>query len=351
MRIHLFWAITLLLTLPVAAAERTFDFGEWRDGQPGKGFRSTLSGQGQPGSWKVVMDDVPSAMQSLSPQAPSVAKKAVLAQVSQDPTDERFPLLVYEDETFGDFTLTTRLKTVDGKAERMAGIAFRMQNETNFYVVRISSLGNTFRFYKVVNGERGTIIGPEIPIPTGVWHDLTIECKGNKIRCLFNGKEVLPTLTDASFSSGKIAFWTKSDSVSYFSDTKIVYTPREPPARALVRSMMTKYPRLLGLKVYTRGKEPGATSVIASNEDADLKLAGSKTENDTIANGNIYYVKGKDSVSVIMPLRDRNGDPIAAVRVTMSTFKGQTQQNAIVRATPIVKEMQARVQSMEDLIE
>ena len=30
-----------------------------------------------------------------------------------------------------DFTLTTRFKTVKGVVEQMAGIAFRIQNETN----------------------------------------------------------------------------------------------------------------------------------------------------------------------------------------------------------------------------
>ena len=59
----------------------------------------------------------------------------------------------------------------------MAGIAFRIQNETNYYVARASSLGSTFRFYKVVNGERGEMHGPEIAIRPAVWHQLTIEGK------------------------------------------------------------------------------------------------------------------------------------------------------------------------------
>ena len=119
----------------------------------------------------------------------------MLAQLAQDPADEHFPLLIYEGETIGDFTLTTRFKTVKGVVEQMAGIAFRIQNETNYYVVRASSLGNTFRFYKVLNGQRGPLVGPEVPIPSGVWHELTVECKGNAIRCLLNGKELI-TATD-----------------------------------------------------------------------------------------------------------------------------------------------------------
>jgi hypothetical protein len=52
-----------------------------------------------------------------------------------------------------------------------------------------------------------------------------------------------------------------------------------------------------------------------------------------------------------MPLLDRNGDIIAAARVIMKSFPGQTEQNALVRATPIVREMQSRINSLQDLIE
>ena len=52
-----------------------------------------------------------------------------------------------------------------------------------------------------------------------------------------------------------------------------------------------------------------------------------------------------------MPLRDRNGDPIAAVRVHLNSIAGQTEQNALIRVTPIVKEMQLSVQNREELVE
>jgi len=271
--------------------------------------------------------------------------------MAQDRTDEHFPLLVLDDEVFADFLVTTRFKTVQGDKERMAGIAFRIQNETNYYVVRASSLGNTFRFYKVVNGERSLPIGPEVAIPSGVWHELSIECKGNQIRCLLNGKELIPVLTDNSFVRGKIGFWTKSDSVSYFTDTKIIYTRREMPAQTLVRETAKKYPRLLAIKIYVPGTEPSTTRLIASKDEKEIGQAGAKTEQAVISHGEVYYGKEKDSISVIMPLRDRNGDAIAAARVVMRPFPGQTEQNAIARALPIVKEMQTRVQSLEDLLE
>jgi hypothetical protein len=339
----------LLLALPLGAAERRFDFGETKESQLPTGFRSAVSGLGKPGDWRVILENVAPSIAPLSPQEHALSKKSVLAQMGQDPTDEHFPILVFEDETFGDFTFTTRFKTVSGRVEQMAGIVFRYQNETNFYVLRASSLGNTFRFYKVVNGERGSIIGPEIRIPTNVWQELSVECKGNQIRCLFEGKEVMPTITDSSFSSGKIGFWTKSDSVSYFSDARIVYVPREIEAEAIVRDLLKKYPRLEDIRIYTGGTGPGTSRLVASRGQKDIGQPGTKAELDIIQRGVIYYAKEKGIVTVTMPVRDHNGDSIAAVRVVMKSFPGQTEQNAVARATPIIKEIQARIQTGDDL--
>ena len=154
MRVFCLWMV-LVGALSLSAAELVFDFGQQPENKPPTGFRSTVTGTGQPGTWRILMDEVPPVLAPLTPQAPVVTRQPVLAQLSDDPSDEHFPLLVYEEEVFDDFTFSTRFKLVKGQVEQMAGLAFRIQNETNYYVVRASALGNTFRFYKVVNGARG----------------------------------------------------------------------------------------------------------------------------------------------------------------------------------------------------
>ncbi|HOC57507.1 MAG TPA: DUF1080 domain-containing protein [Verrucomicrobiota bacterium] len=349
MRPFFHWALALLV-LPVAAAERKFDFSQVREGQMPPGFRSAVTGQGKPGDWQVIRDEVPPLLPTLTPGARPVARKAVLAQLAQDPTDEHFPLLIYEEETVGDFELTTRFKTVKGVVEQMAGIAFRIQDETNYYVVRASSLGNNLRFYKVLNGVRGPLVGPEQAVPSGVWHELTVECKGNSIRCRLNGKELI-TATDRvnPFTNGKIGFWTKSDAVSYFADPRLVYTPHEAPAQALVRATVKKFPRLLGLQVYTRGDAPGTTRLAGSKNPGEVGRAGGKVELAVISNGMPYYGKERESVSAVLPLRDRNGEPVAAVRVIMKPATGETEQHVFARAFPVLRNMQKKVTSVKDL--
>jgi len=344
--------VLLLAALPARGAERKFDFSQDREGQTPPGFRRTVTGRGKRGEWKIVVEDVASQMPEFSGHSPARTTHSVLAQVATDPTDEHFPLLIYENEKFGDFTLRTKFKTVQGTVEQMAGVAFRILNESNYYVVRASSLGNTFRFYKVLEGQRGPLVGPEIPIPRGTWHDLLIECKGNQIRCELDGKELISVTDKANaISSGKIAFWTKSDSVSYFGDTSISFIPFESSAQKIVHEILHKYPKLLGVKIYLPETNSATTRVIASRDETDLGQPGAKTEREVIGKGQTYYGKENDVVSVIMPLRDRNGDTMAAVRIVMKAFPGQTEENAIGRASPIVKEIQARAKALDDLLE
>lgn len=330
------------------AAEMNLNFARTTAGETPAGFTNLLAGGGRPGDWQVVMDEVPPLMAPLTPQAPTVTRRAVLAQLSKDSTDERFPMLAYAGENFGDFTLNTRFKIVSGEAEQMAGIAFRLQDERNFYVIRASAMGRNVRFYKVVNGERSRPIGPEVEIATNQWHELVVRCNGNEIRCQLNGRDVLPPLNDASFRSGKIAFWTKSDSVSYFADTTISYTPRVPLGQQIVNSLMEKNSRLIALKIFAKEEGTNSTRIIASKDESEIGAAGGRYELACIDEGQMFFSRTSAYAAVVMPLRDRNGEVVAAARVHMTTFPGQTEKNAVIRARPIVKDIEARMRASED---
>lgn len=334
-------------------AERLFDFSQLPAGKPPEGFVSALTGGGPPGDWKVVLAEAPTAFQPLTANAPRGGRSGVLAQLSTDATDERFPVLVYEHEDFGDFTFTTKFKCVDGKTEQMAGVAFRYRDPKNYYVVRASALGGTFRFYKFVNGERSAPIGPEIAIPRGVWHEMSIECKGNQIRCLLNGREAIPTITDNSFGHGKIGFWTKSDSLSHFADAKITYVPRETLAATLVREALARKSSVTGVVIYAARAPGQPTRVIASHDAQAVGTPGTEVERNVIAKDVMYSGEDKQRgrMLVTLPLHDRNGDVIAAVRVEMKPFLGQTDKSAILRAMPVVKRMEQRIKEANDLLE
>ena len=345
---HVVLCLCLVIAAPVFGTVIRIDFSDQSAGTTPTNFTSTAAGDGQPGVWKIVLDEVPPLLAPLTDKAPDVTRRPVLAQTSRNPVDEHFPIFVYDGETFRDFKLTTRFKIVSGAMEQMAGVVFRYQNASNFYVLRASALGHNVRFYKVVEGLRTDPIGPQVEVTMNFWHTLTVQVQGNEFSFWFDGRLVMPPLQDNSFAEGQVGYWTKSDAVSYFCDTTIEYTPRVPAAQALVDSIMNKQPRILGLQIYTLNPQ-GRPRVLASKDKDEVGQPGTDAEAQAISDGAISYGKDKGVDTLILPLRDRNGDPMAAVRVRLKSFLGETQQNALTRARMIVQSMQAEVTSPEEL--
>jgi len=343
-----FWLI-LILTLPVCGAQRLLQFSAAKEGQSLPGFRASMTGEGRPGEWKIIEAEVPPVIPFNTEKA-EIPRQNVLAQVSRDPTDSRFLLNILDDQEFADFTLTTRFKLVAGIVEQMAGIAFRMQNESNYFYIRASGLFNTIKFIPVVNGEIRQPVGSEIPIAKGVWHDLKIAAEGNQIRCWLDGKEAFPALSDPTYNSGKIAFWTKSDSVSYFADTLIDYKPRETLASIFVRELKERHPRLISLRIIT-AQTNSAPKVIASTRPDEIGQPPNQYEQDVLQNNKKYVGRDKEKKIIIttLPLHDKNGDVAAAVRFEMEPFLGQTDKNALERSGPMIKEMENRLAANREL--
>jgi hypothetical protein len=351
----------LLCGAVLGAAERKFDFGQFAERQTPTNFRPAITGHGPAGDWKVLVAEVPPVVPLLSPKAPVLTKRAVLGQLSQDRDESRAPLCIFEGDSFSDFTFTTRFKVVSGEVEQMAGVAFRLQDEKNYYYVRANVKDQNVAFFRYVEGE---LIGPvsqPAEVRKGDWNQLSVECRGSKLRTLLNEREVIPWTepnlipfpdgtSKGVFSAGKIAFWTKADSVVYFADASVEFTPREPFAQTLVRETIRQNPRLLGLKVFgVNGNDP-SPRIIASSNEADIGETGAEVEKNCIEKGGSYFGKGKERAVVTMPLHDRNGETVGAVRVEMTTFLGQMERNGLARALPIVKSMEARITSAKDLV-
>jgi hypothetical protein len=204
----------------------------------------------------------------------------------------------------------------------------------------------------MINGELSSPVSSKFDFQTNTWYDLVIDCKGNEIHASINGKELLLVVVrDAPLSNGKVGFWTKSDSVSYFGQTKITYSPRQILAQKLVRETLTKYPRLRGINIFAAPEGKPEARLIASTNPAEIGRLAQSIEKDVIARSSIYYGKEDDSVLVTFPLHDVNGDTVAAIKLMMKSFPGQTEKNALARALPIVKEIETRIQRGADLLQ
>ncbi len=150
----------------------------------------------------------------------------VVAQVSDDATNYRLPVLVYDDLSARDIDVSVRFKSVSGKVDQGAGIVLRYQDVDNYYVVRANALEDNVVAYKVEAGKRsnigvkgrGSAYGVKATVPSGRWNTLRMVARGELFSIYLNDEKLFE-VEDATFSiPGRVGLWTKADSVSYFDD-------------------------------------------------------------------------------------------------------------------------------------
>lgn len=347
-----FAALTFAFALAVgtlSGAERAFDFGATDPGKFPKDMAAFVAGEGGPADWQIVLDEAPTELAPISPLAKTINRRAVLAQISKVKVDERFPVAYFTQDRYGDFTFKTRFKLVDGAGEQIAGLVFRLQDEKNFYVARANALDGNVRFYKFVNGERTAPVGNDLKVTKGEWHELEVECAGNKIQVRLDGKEAMPPLNDNSFATGKLGFITKSDAVSYFTDTKVTYRPLVTLAETILNATLEDQPRLLNLRIFGQRRSDNGMTLLAAKNAAEIGRPATELEKKVRAENQIYVGKTRKEFLVTAPLRDRNGEAIGVAQFSLKPFAGQTEANAAARVEVMLKDMQRRVGSADSL--
>ena len=95
----------------------------------------------------------------------------------------------------------------------------------NYYVVRANALENNVRFYRVVKGHREQLASKDVKVASAEWHSLGLKADGERFTIGFDGKTLF-TMSDKTFAeAGKVALWTKSDSVTRFDQIAIDVLP------------------------------------------------------------------------------------------------------------------------------
>ena len=116
---------------------------------------------------------------------------------------------------------SVRFKAVSGRGDRAGGLAVRLMDADNYYVVRANALEDNVRLYRVVKGDRQQLSSASVKVSSGAWHTLTLRAEGDRLSVYFDGKPLL-TQTDRTFTSlGKVALWIKADSVTHFDQLSI----------------------------------------------------------------------------------------------------------------------------------
>ncbi|MEW6454849.1 MAG: hypothetical protein AB1490_29705 [Pseudomonadota bacterium] len=181
-------------------------------GAPPADFDSWRTGQGGPAQWTVVADT-------------TATNGAAIEQTSTDKTDYRFPLAIYKPVSARNVEVTLRFKPIAGTVDRAGGIAVRLTDPDNYYVVRANALEDNVRFYRMVQGRREQLEGANIKVTANEWHTLSIKAEGERFTISYDGKELFMAMDRTFDVAGKMALWTKADSVTRFDRIEIKPLP------------------------------------------------------------------------------------------------------------------------------
>ena len=142
--------------------------------------------------------------------------------MSKDRTDYRFPLAVYKPYSGKDVEVSVRFKPVAGTVDQAGGIAVRLSTPDDYYVARANALEDNVRFYRVVKGKREQLASANAKVEPNQWHTLALTAEGDRFTVSFDGKALLSAQDGTFADSGKVALWTKADSVTYFDTISIM---------------------------------------------------------------------------------------------------------------------------------
>ena len=198
-------AVAIFASLfPAVAVAQDTSFADTPLGVAPKYFESMQTGPGEPGRWEIVEDDTDTGRTGARPGEPGSERQPFSAPDLHGATCP------------ADVEVRAKLRPVAGRIDQAGGLAVRLLDPDNYYVVRANALEGNVRFYKVVDGKREQLAGANIPIASNRWHELILHARGERFTVTFDGEELF-SVTDRTFGSpGKVAFWTKADSVTRF---------------------------------------------------------------------------------------------------------------------------------------
>jgi hypothetical protein len=130
--------------------------------------------------------------------------------------DKRVPLLALGEAVFDDVRVEARFRLLKGVLDQAAGIAFRIRNQDEYYVVRASAIEGNVNLYRFLDGRRALIREAPAAVYNDVWHTLVVEARGSHIEWSLDARS-MGQVDDLTFRrGGGLGLWTRADSVTCF---------------------------------------------------------------------------------------------------------------------------------------
>ena len=122
-------------------------------------------------------------------------------------------------DEFHDGEISLRFKLLAGALDSCAGILFNLKPNGDYLAVRFNGKEDNLVLWTFDKGKRSFVkkAAKDKHIPFGEWHTIQIAVHGTQLEGSLDGEHILD-YTLAAPVAGKVGVWSKTDSVSEFSD-------------------------------------------------------------------------------------------------------------------------------------
>ncbi len=146
---------------------------------------------------------------------------ATIAETSREPVDPKYPICIFDNIRATDVEISVDLTPLEGDIDRAGGLAVRVIDPNNYYVVRANALEHNVRLYHVVKGARDQFAGIAENVFSGRPQQLRLRVEGDRFTVEFNHRKLFDARDSTFKGSGAVALWTKADSLTEFSNLTV----------------------------------------------------------------------------------------------------------------------------------
>jgi hypothetical protein len=168
--------------------------------------------------------DLPQGRWMVVGDATAIAGLAI-EQSGLQTTEDRFPLAIYKTASLKNAEISLRIKADGGKSDRGGGVAVRLSSPQDYYLVQVDALRDRVLFSRVSDGTSEEVVAVDADIASHSWHTLTVRARDNEFVVSLDGVWVFTAFDKTLSQSGRIALWTKGDSVTRFDQIEIAPLP------------------------------------------------------------------------------------------------------------------------------
>jgi hypothetical protein len=193
----------------LASTGKVITFNSDALGKAPAGWTIAMTNHGEPPNWEVRKDRT-------APTPPHV-----LAQISDGPTANRFPLAIFNGADLRDGDISVRVKPLSGHTDQTGGVVWRYRDPNNYYLVRENARAKSVSLFKVENGSRTELGRVSHDIMPNTWTILKVSVRGKRFQVYVNHRRILQAEDSTFAGPGKVGLCTQADSVTYFDDFRV----------------------------------------------------------------------------------------------------------------------------------